>query len=210
MYFAILQSTPTWLPFEAINLTTDLPRTGIVFSQVVVSYKKSTATSFTTKTLVTGDFREIGNGIYEISFSAAELNTLGSFLYLVQGGGTLPAPAIRQYFGQAVIQAAAAYTPGAITLSTNALTGNLVDIQGQPLAGETVCARVLVVPTLFGTTPNRGGIGSDLVSAQTDASGFFVLEVLQGSVIDITIPAVSYRRTLTVPAHSTDKLFDLP
>ena len=210
MYFAIQQSTATWLPFEAIDSTTELPRTGILFSQVIVSYKKSTAVSFAAKALVTGDFREIGSGIYEISFTAAELNTLGSFLYLVQTGGTLPAPTIKQYFGQGFIQAASVYTPGGITLSTNVLTGNLVDMRGLPMAGESVCARILAVPTLIGTTPNRGGVGSDLISAVTDTSGFFALEVIRAAVIDITIPSINYRRTLTVPANATDKLFDLP
>lgn len=207
----ILQSTATWISFYVIdNDVTADPRTGILYTEIDVSYKKYGDTSFTNKVLTgVADFREIGVGVYEVSFSAAELDTLGSFVFIINGNGTLAAPPVRQVLGQAVVVAAAAYTPGTITLSTNVLTGNIVDLQGTPVANVGVNAIVLSLPTVMGVTPNTGGITNSLVSAVTDASGFFALEVLQGAVIDISISKVNYRRTLTVPANSTDILFEL-
>jgi hypothetical protein len=211
-YITILQGTPTWLPYIATDVNTGDPRTGITYNQVDVSYKKYGAAVFSVKTLVGGgtDFRENGSGVYEILFSALELDTLGTFIYVVNGNGALPSPSIKQYVGQAFIQASAAYTPGTITLPTNVLTGNLIDLAGVSLPNEAVSARILSAPVVMGSNPNIGGIGSDMVSTQTDTSGFFALEVLQGAEIDVVIPVINYRRTLTVPANSTDKLFEIP
>jgi len=208
----VLQGNPTWLPFIASDVGTGDPRTGITFNQIDVSYKKSSQTSFTLK-ILTGpptDFREIGLGVYEILFSAAELDTLGTFIFVINGNGALPAPAILQFVGQALVLTSSAYTPGTISLDTNILTGNLVDLQGSALVGEAVSARVLSSPTVMGAAPNLGGVGTNVITSQTDSGGFFALEVLQNAVIDVVIPAVNYRRTLTVPANSTDLLFDIP
>jgi hypothetical protein len=162
------------------------------------------------KTLTGADFRENGNGIYEVLFSATDLDTIGTFIYVVQGNGGLPLPTIKQFVGQAVIQASSSYTPGSIALPTNVLTGNLIDLKGQALVGEAVSARVVSAPTILGVDPNIGGVGVDLVAAVTDSVGFFALEVLQSAVVDIVIPVVNYRRTLTVPTNATDKLFEIP
>jgi hypothetical protein len=206
----VQQSIATWLPFVAVDETDGAPRTGIIFSQIDASYKKSSQSSFNVKSLTAPEFRENGNGVYEILFSDTDLDTLGTFLYVVNSNGGLPSPAIRQFVGQAVVVSAAAYTPGTITLSTNIITGNLISLQGSPLVGEAVSARVLSSPNVQGTSPNIGGVGTDLVTALTDSGGFFALEVLQGAVIDVVIPSVNYRRTLTVPNNSTDLLFDIP
>jgi len=207
---SVLQSTPTWLPFVAANAGNGAPRTGIVYTQVDVAYKKSVQATFGVKTLLEADFRENGNGVYEILFSAAELDTTGSFIYTVNSNGGLPIPALKQFIGQAFIQSSSQYTPGSIALSTNLLTGNLVNLRGYPLVGEGVSARVLSAPVVMGASPNIGGIGSDMISVVTDSSGFFALEVVQGAEVDIVIPIINYRRTLTVPANQTDKLFELP
>jgi len=209
-YIEILQGTPTWLPFLAADVGTGDPRVGILYNQVDVSFKKSTDPTFTLKLLSGADFRENGNGFYEILFSAPELAVLGTFLYVVNGNGALPSPAIRQSVGQAFVESSSTYTPGTISLATNVITGNLVDLKGQALIGESISARVLSAPAIMGITPNRGGICSGIISAKTDQGGFFALEILQGSIVDIVIPVINYRRTLTVPANASDNLFDIP
>jgi hypothetical protein len=207
----VQQSIATFLPFVAVNTTDGSPRSGIIFSEIDVAYKKSSQASFSVKSLTAPDFRENGNGVYEILFDTSDLDTTGSFIYVVNGNGGLAAPTIRQYLGQALVVSATAYTPGSVALSTNVLTGNLLDLQGNALVGESVSARVLESPSIQGAlAPNIAGVGTDMVSAKTDQSGFFALELLQGAVVDIVIPIANYRRTLTVPGNTTDVLFDLP
>ena len=210
-YIQVLQGTATWLPYIANDVGDGDPRPGITFDQVDASYKKSTQASFSVKGLLVSDFRESGSGIYEVKFSSAELDTLGTFLYVVNGNANLPSPEVRQFVGQAFVVSSTAFVPGTITLDTNILTGNLVDLHGHPLINSPVSARIVAMPTILGSpSPNIGGVSTDLVSARTDSAGFFALELLQGAVIDITIPRVNFRRTLTVPANTTDVLFDLP
>jgi hypothetical protein len=207
----ILQGTVTWLPVVAANTGAGDPRTGILFSEVDVSYKKSSGATFALKTLDISEWRENGNGVYEIKFSASDLNTVGSFLYAVNGNGTLASPAIRQFVGQAYVTTSSTYTPGTVTLSTNVLTGNLVNLQGAAIVDAAVSARVLSAPAIEGAAlPNMAGVSTDLVSARTDSAGFFALELIQGSIVDIVISRINYRRTLTVPANVTDILWDIP
>lgn len=207
---AVLQGTPTWLPVIVADVNTGAPRTGILFSQVDVAFKKATDPTFNLKLLSGPDFREAGAGVYEILFSSPELAVLGTFLYVVNGNGSLPSPAVRQFVGQAFVESSSTYTPGTISLDTNVLTGNLVDLRGSPMVGESVSARVLQAPAILGISPNRGGVGTQIISAKTDQAGFFALEVIQGSVVDVVIPSINYRRTLTVPANVTDELFEIP
>jgi hypothetical protein len=211
-YIEVEQGTVTWLPFLANDTGTGDPRTGVTYNQIDVSYKKYGDSVFSVKTLVGPgtDYRENGSGVYEISFSATELNTVGTFLYVINSNGALPDPALRQYVGQAFIVDSASYTPGQITLDTNILTGNLVDLTGNPISNASVSAQVLSAPSIMGTNPNIGGVTTSIISAETDNSGFFALEVIQEAVVSITIPRVNYYRTLTVPANTTDNLFELP
>jgi hypothetical protein len=134
---------------------------------------------------------------------------VGALLTVVNSNGLLVAPAIRQFIGQALVESATNYTPESVTLPTNVLTGNLVDTRGQPLINVGISARVVAMPQILGSGANIGAVSSDLISVHTDSSGFFALEVLQESVVDISISRINYRRTLTVPANSTDKLFSL-
>jgi len=209
-YVQVKQGTATWLPFIAANVNTGDPRTGITYSLVDVACKKATQSAFVVKVLTSPEFRENGNGVYEILFSGVDLNVLGTFLYVINGNGGLPSPAIRQFVGQAFVVSASDYTPGSISLSTCVLTGNLVDMKGQPLTGVAVSARVVAMPQIIGADPNIGGVSSDMMSSQTDSAGFFALELVQGATVDITISRINYRRTLVVPAETTAKLFTLP
>lgn len=63
----------------------DEPVTGLVNTDVTVVYRKNGQTSFTTKVLLPGEFNEVGDGIYLITFTAGELNTAGFFRYVVTG-----------------------------------------------------------------------------------------------------------------------------
>lgn len=64
----------------------DVPVIGLTFASVTVKYRKNGAPGFTTKALLAGEFIELGDGIYLVTFTAGELDTAGSFRYLVTGG----------------------------------------------------------------------------------------------------------------------------
>jgi hypothetical protein len=202
----IAQNTATWLPFFAQDANGVV--TGITYAQVIVSYKKAGGLALVSKTLSsTGSFREIGQGFYEISFTAAELNTLGTFAWIVSSNGLLATP-IKTDFQLGTIVPVTSYSDSRVSLPTNTLTGSLIDLSGKPLVGIAVSAKLLSLPEVLGST-TLAGVCTDLISVKSDTEGFFALEVLQGATVDISIPRINYRRSLVVPANTTDELFTL-
>lgn len=61
----------------------DVPAPGVLYTDVVVQIKKQGASSFTTKALVSSDWVNLGGGLYSISFSAADTNTIGNFTFKI-------------------------------------------------------------------------------------------------------------------------------
>lgn len=64
-------------------------KTGIAYTSVTVEYLKAGDSSFTEKTLASEDWIELGNGIYDVKFTASELDTKGKFIWNVKGSGFL-------------------------------------------------------------------------------------------------------------------------
>ena len=73
------------------------PVTGVVFGSVVVKYAKEGDATLTPKTILVSDWTELGDGVYLVPFTTAELNTVGKFIYTVLVAGSLP------YYGSAQI-----------------------------------------------------------------------------------------------------------
>jgi len=73
-----------WNEFDGIS-----PIEGKTYTNFTVKYAKEGATSLTTKVLAAGDFREIGKGIYEIRFTAIEMNTIGTIKIVVEVSGSV-------------------------------------------------------------------------------------------------------------------------
>jgi hypothetical protein len=59
------------------------PKTGVTYAQVTISYRKEGATSWSSKT-ASGNWTEVGKGVYLISWSTSDLNTVGRFDVLVE------------------------------------------------------------------------------------------------------------------------------
>jgi hypothetical protein len=79
----VKQSTAKKLPCLLYDKTDFItPETGITYGNVTVYIQKEDGAQ-SEKTLASEDWTERGHGIYDISFTAAELNTLGLFKYQV-------------------------------------------------------------------------------------------------------------------------------
>ena len=157
----------------------------------------NTALGFST-TQVNGvtSWVEVGSGVYEVEFSATDLDTLGSFVYKVTGA------TIVQYVEVADVVAAGVATTVA-TVDTCVISGHVFSIAGKALPNATVSARVLGSPSVSGAV----GIGDSLAYARTDANGEFFLELARLASVDITIPKMGYRRQLVVPNSASADLF---
>lgn len=68
----------------------DAPVIGLTSTDVTVEYRKNGDTTFTTKALLAGEFTEVGDGIYLVTFTATELNRAGLFRIKIDGSSIEP------------------------------------------------------------------------------------------------------------------------
>ena len=64
----------------------EVPVVGVAFGAVTVTYRKNGAASYSSKSLLSGQWNEVGDGLYRVTFTSSELDTKGSFRFLVKGG----------------------------------------------------------------------------------------------------------------------------
>lgn len=173
------------------------PATGLSFASVSCVFKKETDISFLSKTLTSLNFTEIGSGVYNILFTgASELTVLGSFVFVVTGAS------ITEFVGLVNVVASAADTI-ATSLPTCVVTGHIGDLTGAPIAGASISVRVTGLPTLISNV----GLTDKLITAVTDNNGVFSIELIRLASVDVFIPMLNYRRSITVPNVATADLF---
>lgn len=144
-------------------------------------------------------WKEIGSGVYTIEFTAVELNTVGIFVYKVTGA------TISQFVGTATIQEAG-NTQTLVSVNTCIITGHVFDVQGNPIQGAAVSARVLGFPTIS----TNVALTDTLVSTTTSSAGEFFLPLVRLSQVTIQIPKANFVRQLTVPNQASANLFTIP
>lgn len=181
----------------SVVITSDT--TGATSSIQVTGGTVNTALGFVT-TLNSGRniFVELGMGIYTIEFLATELDTIGTFTYKVNGA------TIQQFVGIADIIAVGTVAT-LVTVPTCIISGHVFGLDGKPILGASVSARILGFPT----TSNASVISDDRVSVVTDANGEFFITLARLATVDITISASNYRRQLVVPNSATALLLEI-
>lgn len=173
------------------------PVTGLAHTDVVLQYRKAGASSFTTKTLSADDWDEIGDGVYAIDFTAAELNTLKNLTVKVTGAD------IDQFVTFCTVVAAASGST-AVSVETCILSGHVFDAAGSPVEDATISVRILGRPSI---EQNAAAITDDMISAKTDANGEFFISLVRLCEVEIFIPVANYRRVVTVPNAASANLF---
>jgi len=142
---------------------------------------------------------EIGAGVYELEFTASELDTLGSFIYKVTGS------TIDQYV-EVIDVVVASQTVTSVSLDKCVISGHVFGVGGDPMIGASVSAKVLGVPSIIGGL----GIADSRATTVTGSNGEFFLELARQAYVEITIPKMNYKRQLTVPNSPSAVLFEIP
>ena len=177
--------------------------TGLTFSDVTADIKKEGGV-FTALVLTGVNFTETGLGFYEVDLAAGDTDTLGN-LYLRVSGAS-----IRTTLFSALIAEIAPVTPTTTPSSpTTTVFGFVKDTAGAAVAGASVVATVQSTPFINHSGDEGVLITDSLIVVKTDLAGFFTMELITGAVVEIFISSANYRRTITVPANSSN-LFDLP
>lgn len=200
----LLQDTTGSVTLYLTQSSDDTEATGLTHSDVSVDLKKSDESSFSAKSLDGTNFTEIGDGFYELDLTASDLDTLGN-LYIRVTGATINT-ALETVF---VAESTPVNPTSPLSIPQTSLFGYIYDAEGSPVVGASVSARVLAQPSVLYSGAEGLALATALATAKTDNDGFFTISLVTGSSIDVFIPAVNYRRTLTVPGTSQN-LFDIP
>lgn len=142
-------------------------------------------------------FNEIGNGVYTIDFFPNELDTLGSFTFVVTGSGFDQSTNI-------VTIVSATQDIVIVTTQTCTITGHVFDLFGSPITGAGVSARVIGLPSI---EQNQIAVSDDLISVKTNTDGQFFISLIRLADVELFIPIVNYRRQFVVPNQSSANIF---
>lgn len=187
-----------------VETTAGAAATGLLFSDVTVNIQKDGGSYAAMNPVLDGtSWTEVSGGWYTIRLSANDTDTLGNLYVRVEGAG------LKTGLTPALISAAAPSPTATLPVATTLLFGYVLDSQGAPLSGAAVSAKPLSTPSV-GYSGTEGYVQStNLVTTNTDSSGFFQISLVTGSQVDFFIPSSNYRRTLEVPVASTN-VFDIP
>lgn len=175
---------------------------GILFGDVTVRIRKEGDSALAVKTLVTEDWLDLGFGIYAISWSAVELDTLGDFAFFLTGAG----------FDAHFENFKVAPAPLALLASPEVcvITGNVVDLAGRSMADQTqsmnVTFRVSRLPQLVGGTSL---VTSGIIRTSPDAYGNFSVALIRGASVLVEIDALGLKQAIEIPDQSSAALVDL-
>ena len=85
-----VEDTDIWIPVLLVDKTDGITgETGIAYGSVDVDYGLASATSLTSYTVTTNDWKEMGEGLYALKIGASEFTSVGK--YFVRIGDTSPA-----------------------------------------------------------------------------------------------------------------------
>lgn len=149
--------------------------------------------------------KTVAPGSYLILLPPTILSKEDIFTYIVTnitGGGATFEP----YFNTIDIVGSAdpvTFTPPSV--QTCKLYGFVLDLAGNPVVNSSISARLLTVPAML----NNAAFDDTVISAKTDANGYFEFSVVQKTTVDVVIPDIGYRRTISVPTTTLAKLFEL-
>lgn len=173
------------------------PATAIIFSAPVVKIRKANATAFTTKTLVVTDWVDLGAGYYALKWSAGDMNVLGAFLYEISGAG------FDTIYGSFDVDPA----PVAFSVSPPycIVSGNIVDIGGDPMRLEQIVFRPQYVPAVTGPSLIAAGV----IRTATDALGNFSVALIRGTKALVEIERAGIKYLIEIPEQPSATLLSL-
>lgn len=187
---------------SVIHLTVDVgygiqAALGVGFDEVSVYYSKN-GDDFELKTLAIEDWSELGNGYYTLRWNALDMDTLGEFSFRV-----VCPYANEDYFEKFDV------VPAPFGVDAQApicvVTGNLIDIGGDPSSNCQVIFRPQYVPGVAGYSL----ISSEIIRTYPDAFGNFAVKLLRSAQVLVEIEKAGIKYLITVPDAPSATLIDL-
>lgn len=175
-----------------------VPFTSLDPSDVSIVMRK-TKGAFLTKLLTTENFINLGDGWYVIIWSGSDMNEIGEFYFRITPNIT-GGIEVERYFD---IEPPPLYTNP--EYQTCIVSGNLVDISGEPISNAEIVFRPKNVPM----TSGQSLIGSHIYHTTPDAFGNFSVKLLRNSTVLVEIQSAGIRYIIVVPDLPTADLISL-
>lgn len=173
------------------------PKLGVTYNDANVWVSKAGA-AFVAKILSAENWVELGDGYYAVSWSEDDLNTLGEFFYRVE------------YTDQPEQVTGSFYVvPPPLNVEgdppTCLVTGNIVDVGGDPNLYQRITFRPKKVPVVAGMSL----VSSGWIQTATDAFGNFSVKLLRSSEVIVEINGAGIKQLIIIPDAPSASLLDL-
>lgn len=172
------------------------PVLGLVDTDVVLRFRKKGG-AFQNKTLTPDNFKELEAGFYAVTFEGEEVDTLGPFTYRINGAGI---DQFVEIFDVDPIYLGALVPPGICLV-----TGNIIDLGGDPVWNAPVSFRIVGLPAVVGSSMVAG----TFLRTITDSNGNFHVDLIRGATVVVEIEKTAIKYQFEVPDQETANLVDL-
>lgn len=173
------------------------PVTGVTYNILTMAYWRAGDIEFTSRTPLNTEWGELGGGHYWLKIPASLLSVLGSFFFTLSGSGFVAVEVSSEVLPTPI---EALITPGIC-----AVTGNLLDLGGQPTLDQDIVFRLVSLPV----KSSASLITSNRIVTRPDALGNFSVLLLQGAVVLVTIDKAGINYQITVPTSGSATLLSL-
>ena len=173
-----------------------IPVTSLTYTDVVVQIKKDGDIGFSIKTLAPTDWLELGDGLYTLKFSAADMSVAGNFLYRITGGTYDPLE----------------YEEFQILPSANPIVEDVCIVRGSfknYSVSTSSLLKVVARPVQFPANYGQDILAADQMFTFVDSFGNFSLPLVRNSIVVIEVERAGIRHQITVPDADTADLKDL-
>lgn len=174
-----------------------VPALNITYDMVTMSVSKNGA-GFEPKAVTEEGWRDLGEGYYSVLWTEGDLNVLGCFFWILK----VPYLSV-ELKDKFDVDPAPLYTDTSAPVCI--VSGNIIDIGGDPLAINIVRFRPRNVPGVAG----QSLIASGHIQTSTDAYGNFSVKLLRSAIVLVEIENAGIRHLITVPDEPTASLIDL-
>jgi hypothetical protein len=174
-----------------------VPALGVTYDLLNVKASKNGGL-FAAKEVTEEGWRDLEDGYYSILWSESDMDTMGEFYWVMD----IPSLGVG-FRGSFDVDPAPFYIDS--TAPTCVVTGNIVDIGGDPLVLNVLSFRPRNVPGAAG----QSFVASGHIRTSTDAYGNFSVKLLRSAIVLVEIENAGIRHLITVPDEPTAALIDL-
>lgn len=188
--------------WRSLYLTVDTgyglaPALGVTYDMLALKMSRN-GSDFEDKEVLEEHWRDLGEGFYTLLWTESDLSVLGQLTYALR----IPSLNIAEA-GVFDVDPAPFYLD--VSAPTCVVTGNIVDIGGDPIFSNQLSFRPRNVPGVAG----QSLLASGHIRTSTDAYGNFSVKLLRGAIVLVEIENAGIRHLITVPDTPTASLIDL-